>query len=164
MSTHTSRFRTRRIKLERIRAAHDYAKNEWNIEYPFASLKLDTIGGHIIQRFEQEHPGQSLLVMDSYGTQGTLPGLVTKTLATFEYDSLELVLRWFPQGKNVPIVIDPRFNVGHPTIPDRRVRIETIYKRWKSAKQSIEFIADDLRLERQVVEEVLRYASDKVAA
>jgi uncharacterized protein (DUF433 family) len=73
-----------------------------------------------------------------------------------------LAARWYPVGKGVPIVIDPRFSAGLPTIAGRGVTVSTIYKRWK-ADQTIKFIADDLQIETAVIERALQYA-DKIAA
>ena len=155
-----SGFRRRNVKLERIRRAHGFAKNEWTTDYPFASLNLETLGGHVLRRFEESEPGASLRALD-LPEQWTLPGLVLKTIQNFDYE-VKLAARWFPVGKDVPIVIDPRWSAGMPTIPDRRVTIETIHKRF-TAGYSIQFIADDLRVDQAHIEEAVRYAG-KVAA
>jgi len=151
------RFRHRRIKLERLRRAHHYARNEFHIEYPFASLKLKTDGAHVLSVFQEREPGVSLLSLDQYG-QWTLPGDVVKTLEAFEFEE-ELAARWFPLGKTVPLVIDPRYGAGRPTIPERRLTVETIYKRWK-AGQTIKFIASDFKLLPSLVETTLQYAEN----
>ena len=49
-----------------------------------------------------------------------------------------------------------------PTIAERRVTVETIRKRFKTG-MSIDFIADDLRLDNQTIEDAVRYG-DLVAA
>lgn len=152
-----SRFRRRRVKLERLRRAHRYARDLLNIDYPFAWLKLKTDGAHVLSVFQEREPGASLLSLDQYG-QWTLPGDVVKTLELFDYEE-EFAARWFPIGRNVPIVIDPRYGAGRPTIPDRRLTIETIYKRWRTG-QTIKFIADDFKLSPSKVETALRYAEN----
>ena len=90
------------------------------------------------------------------GGKLTLPGGVVQLIDTFEFDG-RLAARWFPLGKDVPIVIDPEFGGGRPTIPHRRLMVETIHQRWL-AGQKIAFIADDFALEPPLVEDVLRYA------
>lgn len=155
-----SSWRRNNVPLERIRLAHDFAKRQWGIEYPFASLDLESLGGHILHRFEEETPGASLATLDSKLQQWTLPHLVLDRIHEFEYE-VKLASRWYPAGKNVNIVVDPRINTGLPTILDRRVTIQTIRKRFK-AGYSIPYIATDLKLNRNMVEEALRYA-DEVA-
>jgi uncharacterized protein (DUF433 family) len=150
-----ARYRHRGIKLERLRRAHKYAREQFEIEYPFASLKLKTDGAHVLGVFSEMEPGESLIALDQFG-QWVLPGDIVKTLELFDYED-DLAMRWFPIGRTVPIVIDPRFGAGKPTIPDRRLTIEAIYKRWR-AGQDIRFIASDLKLPAYQVETTLRYA------
>lgn len=152
-----SRFRHRRVKLERLRRAHRYASQELEIEYPFAWLKLKTDGAHVLSVFQELEPGERLLALDQYG-QFTLPGDVLRTLELFDYEE-EFAARWFPIGRNVPIVIDPRYGAGRPTIPERRLTVETIYKRWRTG-QTIRFIAEDFKLSSSKVEAALRYAEN----
>ncbi|MFC2071009.1 DUF433 domain-containing protein [Chloroflexota bacterium] len=151
-------FRKNKIPLDRIRDAHDFAQEEWGVEFPFASLQLEPLGGHILHRFDEKQPGISLATLDTKLQQWTLPGLVLDTLRTFEYE-LELAARWFPKGKDIPIVVDPRINAGLPTVRNRRVTIETIRKRFK-ARYSIPFIASDLKMKKDEVVDVLRFADE----
>lgn len=153
-----SKFRRDNTRPERIRLAHDFAQKEWGIEFPFASLRLEPLGGHILHRFDQETPGKSLATLDTRLQQWTLPGLVVETIRNFDYE-LDLVARWFPIGKDIPIVVDPRISAGLPTIKNRRVTVETIRKRFK-ARYSIPFISSDLKLRREEVEDALRYAAE----
>jgi len=152
------KFRKNKVTPARIRSAHDFAQKEWGIQYPFASLKLEPLGGHILHRFEEEKPGVSLTTLDTKLQQWTMPGLVIETIHNFDYE-FELVARWYPLGKAIPIVVDPKISAGMPTIINRRVTVETIYRRFK-ARYSIPFIASDLKLKREEVEEALRYADE----
>ncbi len=154
------RFRARGVSLERIRRAHEYARNYFNTGYPFADVRLRTDGTHILHEFEEAEPGASLLALDQSG-QLTLPKMVVSTLISIDFET-DLAARWFPAGRDVPIVIDPRFGAGLPTIPERRLSISTIHKRWKSG-QTIQFIAEDFELEPPVVERALQYA-ERLAA
>jgi uncharacterized protein (DUF433 family) len=154
------RFRHKRVTLERLRQAHQFARESFNLEYPFASLRLKTDGVHVLQQFQESEPGDTLLALDKAG-QLTLPGDVVQVIETFDFED-ELVARWFPMGKEVPIVVDPRYGAGRPTIPDRRLPIDIIHKRWL-AGQSFQFIAEDFDLEPALVENALRYA-EKYAA
>jgi len=154
-----SRFRHRYVKLERLRRAHRYACASLHIDYPFAWLKLKTDGAHVLSVFQEQEPGERLVSLDQYG-QFTLPGDVVKTLELFDYEE-EFAARWFPIGRHVPIVIDPRYGAGKPTIPERRLTVETIYKRWR-AGQTIKFIASDFKLRPSLVETTLQYAESYI--
>ncbi|MFC1976894.1 DUF433 domain-containing protein [Chloroflexota bacterium] len=152
-----SRFRERKIKLNTLRQAHEYACKMLNLEYPFAWLHLKTDGVHVFSEFEENHPDASLLTLDKKG-QLTLPGNVIKALELFDYEE-EFAARWYPIGRNVPIVIDPRYSAGRPTIPQRRLPIASIYNRWKSG-ENISFISSDYSLPRTLVEITLQYAEN----
>lgn len=152
-----SRFRQRKLKLDTLRQAHTYACKELNLEYPFAWLHLKTDGVHVFCDFEKEHPDAKLLTLDKKG-QLTLPGNILKALELFDYEE-EFASRWYPIGRNVPIVIDPRYSAGLPTIPYRRLPVASIYNRWKSGEK-INFIASDYALDRKLVETTLQYAEN----
>jgi len=156
-----SKFRRKKVPLERVRSAHKIARAQMGLEYPFASLRLEVFVRHIVIVPSESNPWSSLAVLDSPGVW-TLPGIVSELLHQgFEYKD-DLASRWFPLGKGVPIVVDPRYAAGVPTIPDRGVTIATIKDRFKMG-QSINFIAKDLVLQRDQVEAVIRFA-DKIAA
>lgn len=156
-----SKFRRKRISLERIRRAHHYTRQVSHLDHPFAHLSLVTSGVNILAEFERQEPGVTFLVLNPVSGQLTLPGYVEEAIETFEFES-DLAARWFPLGMSVPIVIDPRFSAGVPTIPHRRLTIQGIRKRWKIG-QSMKFIAEDLDLDIGKVEQVLRYA-ESIAA
>ena len=149
-----------RVSLEVVRQAYSNAKSLLGVEYPFASLKLEPLAGHIILRLKELNRGQGLPAIDMPGLS-TIPGFSIDVLDGIEYDA-ELAIRWWPAGKHRPIVVDPRFSAGVPTIPKRRITIENIRKRWL-AGQTIEFISHDLSLKGDLVEDALRYAGQTAA-
>jgi uncharacterized protein (DUF433 family) len=153
------RFRRKGVKLEELRRAYSYAMDYLRIEYPFAHIKLKTDGANVLAIYERDHPKASLLAMNKQG-QFTLPQEVINALELFEYEE-EFVARWYPAGKNVPIVVDPRYSAGRPSIPERRLPISLLYNRWK-AGESIRYIASDYAVPRDVVEEALRHAETYV--
>jgi uncharacterized protein (DUF433 family) len=84
---------------------------------------------------------------------------VIKTLHNFDYEN-EWAARWYPVGKDIRIVVDPRFSAGLPTIKERRVTVDSVYRRFKIG-YPMKFIASDLKLKVNDIEEAVRYA-DKV--
>lgn len=141
-----------------VRLAYDNARKIYNLEYPFASIELKAIGGHIVHIMRV--PEASLQAIDQ-PEQYTIPGLVQQILTEqIEYE-YELASRWYPVGKNIPIVVDPRISAGLPIIKDRGITVEAIYKRFK-ADQDIAFIEKDFELQRGIVEKVIRFR-EKVA-
>lgn len=154
-----------RISFQSVRLAYDNAREQYGLEYPFAHLQLKAIGGHIVHHIRQRvAPITSFQAMDE-PYQWTLPGLVQQVVEDqLDYDERDLAERWHPAGKRVPIVVDPRFSAGAPTIVGRGVTVETIYKRWKDANLSMDFIADDFQIDREQVEQACKFAAEKIAA
>ena len=151
-----ARFRKRGIDLERIRDAHRFAKSEWDLPYPFATLNLTTLGGNVLRRFDEEHPaGITFAVLSSPG-QYVLPEMVQVELDNFDFEPSELFARrWHPYGREVPIVVDPRFGGGMPTIEGRGVTISMILRRRKAGERASS-IASDFGIKTSAVEEVIR--------
>ena len=148
------------VPYKTVHSAYHYARSTLGVEYPFAHIKLEALGGHIVARREDEQIGESLQAFD-LPPQWTIPGLVVDVIHQIDYEE-DLAARWFPVGKDSPIVIDPRISSGLPTIVGRGVTIQAICKR-KAAGQDIDFIARDLALKSEVVETVLHYG-DRFAA
>jgi uncharacterized protein (DUF433 family) len=150
-----SKWRKLKLKLERIRDAHEFARSEWGVPYPFATLNLQTLGGHVLGRYQESVPGQKLVVLTSPG-QYVLPDIVEEELHHFDYSETDkFAIRWWPYGKDIPVVVDPRFAGGQPTVVDRGVTIEILKRRW-NAKESLHSIAREYRLKPPVVEAILQ--------
>ena len=151
----------RGLPFRTVREAHITARKEWNIEYPFAHLVLEAQGGHIVHFLREGGSPDSFQALDTPG-QWSLPGLLRReTTDQLEYAD-ELAVRWFPIGKTIPIVVDPKFSTGMPVIEGRGVTVQAIRKRF-NAGLKIDFIAEDFKMNRDLVETALRY-SESVAA
>jgi uncharacterized protein (DUF433 family) len=149
----------RRIKLERLRAAHRFARERLDIEFPFASQRIKFEGGHIIHDFEATHPqaGGKRIAVDMGGGY-VLPLDFTDTLDLFDFDTDDtLATRFYPLGRENPVVIDPEHAAGLPTFVGTNVRIETVVSRWR-AGQTISEIAEDFEIPVDTVEAVLQAA------
>ena len=96
--------------------------------------------------------------------QWTLPGLVQIDEVTSQLDyEDQLASKWWPEGRDVPIVIDPRYSAGSPTVAGRGVTVSTIYKRFSKGKLPVDFLMEDFDLEREQIEEAIRFGG-KLAA
>ena len=147
---------------QKVYTAYQKAKFKYPYEFPFAHMDLEAIGGHIIHLIRGSTHKASLQALDDF-SQWSLPGFLG-TIRTDELDyESELASRWHPLTKEVPIVVDPQFSSGVPTILGRSVTVGAIHKRFREGKLSIDFIARDFELERDLVEQAIRFA-EQVAA
>ena len=148
-----ARFRKSEHKsFQTVKRAHDNARKEWGSDYPFAHLQLKALGGHIVRLISGQPSHQAVDELK----QWTIPGLVLETYDQLEFE-LDLASKWYPVGKKIPIVVDPRISAGLPVVLGRGVTVETIEKRFEAGQKQA-FIAKDFALEEAVVEEVIRYA------
>ena len=146
-----------------VRKAYLNAQEQFGYEYPFAHVKLEAIGRHIVHLMRGDESVDSFQAMDE-PQQRTLPGLlaVAKISAELDYED-DLAARWWPEGKNSVIVIDPQISAGRPTIAGRGVTADAIYARLHKAKEPIDFVMQDFRLNREQVNAAIEYC-ERLAA
>jgi uncharacterized protein (DUF433 family) len=145
------------VPLERIRRAHQYAREHFGIPYPFASLKLWQQGPDIFHTYEEERADPGVLVLSRNG-QLVLPDLVQREERHIVFGDDSFALRWYPLGEDEPIVIDPRIAAGRPTIAGTGVTLDTIRARI-SAGDPIDFIAEDYEIAQSSIEVAVGFAA-----
>lgn len=155
------RFTQHGGKLEKVRAARQRAQHMYaDLPYPFASLRLKQLGGEILHVIDEEMGGKALALSlgGPEGDQYALPQFVDDALDLFDFDPLDsMATRWFPAGRDVPLVVDPHFGGGRLTIQGRGVTVQVIRDCFFRDDQDIEFIASDYELDVHVVQEVIRW-------
>ena len=158
-----SASRGRSVQFRAVRDAHMNARQTSGIEYPFAHMKLEALGGHIVHFLKKGSSAGSFQALDAL-EQWSLPGLLRETMDQIDYDhDHELAIRWFPIGKKVPIVVDPRLSAGLPVIEGRGVTVQAIHNRFFRTGLDIDFIAKDFEVGTDLVETAIRYG-ERVAA
>ena len=147
----------RPVQLDRLRRAHASTRALFGTPYPFASLDLREVGGRVLHEFDEVDEHGSALALD-LGGQWVIPGCVSKMLERVDFSHADrLAERWFPAGREIPIVLDPRIGAGRLTVHGTGVTIDTIYGRFQ-AGDSIEFLAEDYDLDSAAIQEAIRYA------
>jgi uncharacterized protein (DUF433 family) len=149
----------RQMKLDRLRAAHKFARERLDIEWPFASGRIQFEGGHIIHEFEESNPDSRRYRMAiDVGGIFVLPLDFTDSFDLFDFDASDtLATRFYPLGKATPVVVDPEHAAGLPTFIGTNVRVETVIDRWH-AGQTIADLEDDFEIPAAVLEAVLQAA------
>lgn len=152
------RFREHGVSIDQLRRTRQHARARWQVEYPLAERRLRLLGGRVL-----DTPGEAI-DLDWPATQPALPILANHATEVFEYDTLAdpnqdaaWASRFYPAGRSVPLMVDPRFAGGAVTFLNRGLTLQTVVERWRSS-EPISFIASDFGLEEQDVEAALRYA------
>ena len=152
-----------RASYQKVHEAYRNAIAKYNFEYPFAHMELKAIGGHIVHHIRGTPQSESVQSLDD-PPQWTLPGLVQIDEVTSQLDyEDQLASKWWPVGRDVPIVIDPRYSAGSPTVAGRGVTVSTIYKRFSKGKLPVDFLMEDFDLERVQIEEAIRFGGQLAA-
>jgi uncharacterized protein (DUF433 family) len=146
-------FRAAGVSLQRVRKARDHLSRAFECQFPFAELRLKTDGKRVLYELEElsEVPGKPLVAADENGQ--LIWRAAFKRLEQFEYVD-DLAVRWFPRGREHPVVIDARVAFGAPTVSGIATRL--IHQRWL-AKDSTTEIAEDLGVPEKLVSVALQF-------
>jgi uncharacterized protein (DUF433 family) len=147
-------FRKQGVKLDRIRAAREWAARTLNSEHPFAEYRFKEEAKHLWLDSSQlidVKPGT--VVLADQGGQLAWEGIIGR-LREFEYEQEGIVLRWHVAGLDSPIIIDPRISFGAPTV---RGTPTWIIKCRYEAGESDSDIAEDFRIDKEEVRQALKF-------
>jgi len=154
-------FRRAGLRLPAIRRARAYLGRAFHTDYPFTSVRLKTEGQHILLDLVELEPvlASRDLVASDEGGQIAWADLLSDRFEEFDYIE-DLAVVWHLAGRASPVSIDPRIAFGAPAV--QGVATWTLKARYL-ADESLDFIAEDLGLERQDVVQALRFERLKVA-
>lgn len=134
--------------LPAIRRALDFAARELRVERPLLELDFAVHGRDLFLRFATE-ANEPYFVNASQRGQTTLPLLAwpqetSNFLESLEYDKAErAAYRWWPLGKQRPVMLDTGLNAGRPTTAESGVRTIVIATRSQRG-WSVDDIAEDV--------------------
>ncbi len=155
-------FRALGVSLQRIRSAHEYLQHRFSAEFPFAQLKLKTDGAHVIKEFnDPEITRKSIIIADAEG-QTAWKKLIAEKLMQFDFDD-RIAIRWYPNGRNSRVVVDPQFSFGSPTIVGKGIATWAIQERVEIGETHQE-IADDFGLGIDEVEAAIAFHQELALA
>jgi uncharacterized protein (DUF433 family) len=155
-------FRRLGVPLQRVRKARDYYAQRFEVEYPFAELRLQTEGHHVLMELLQIEPDtklRGLIVGDAHG-QLAWQDVISDRFLEFDYE-FDVAVKWHVAGRQSSIVIDPRVVFGAPSItgvPTWALRGRRI------AGEAVSEIAEDFDLAETDVTEALAFEGVPLAA
>ncbi len=139
--------------LPAIRRALDYAAEELGVDRPLLELDFATHGRELFLRFAK---GDPYFLNASRGGQFAWPQGAADLVDSLDYDPNEhAAFRWWPLGKQTPVLLDTRLNGGQPSTAESGVRTVTIANRATSG-WAIQDIAADVAASVNEVEAALQ--------
>jgi uncharacterized protein (DUF433 family) len=127
----------RSITLPAIRESLDYAAVQLDAERPLLDLDFKLHGYELFVRYGAD------LLSATRGGQMAWPEAVDTLLASLDYDETEqAAYRWWPLGRERPVLLDTRVNGGRPTTASTGVRTISIATRLREGWEPAEIQAD----------------------
>lgn len=150
------------ISLSEIRNTRNYFRQRFNVEFPFAILRFQTEGIHLLLNLQQVEPNTERERFILGGGDGQLAWapLMGERFLEFEYED-ELAIIWHVAGRGSPVRIDPRVNFGAPGV--RGIPTWVIKGRYE-AGENIDDIEDDFGLQSSEIMAALTFEGMELRA
>jgi uncharacterized protein (DUF433 family)/DNA-binding transcriptional MerR regulator len=149
------------LSTQRIRKAVERASVLLSSPHPFAEKVFYTDGKTILARIAEESDMPDLIDLINKQYQFD-PIVLPELYKCIDFNDYDIAERYWPEGRNVDIVIDPKINFGKPSIFGPNIPIYTLYDLYKKG-QSIEELAGWYDVDEKVVASALKYEDKKVA-
>ena len=128
------------VTIHTVRLVQREAAEEFGVQHPFCVKRFETDGETIVLRHRDDAGVERM--MDRKRKQWLFIEVFNPLLKTLDYAGVEQeVKRWWPMGRETPIVIDPARTFGQAIVAKANVPTATIYAAHRAA-ESDEQIAD----------------------
>jgi uncharacterized protein (DUF433 family) len=121
------------VNMRKIRLVHQDARAEFHVQHAFAVKKFESDGCSIFYRFT--HRGDRKLE-DRYTKQLVNRIVFDPLMKKLEYGATGAAARYWPMGKNSPVVLDPRLAFGEAILAKSRVPTRVIYLATRSGEST----------------------------
>lgn len=144
--------RRSRVPMKSIRRAIGAARDLYGVNRPLVTMRFMHDGKDIFIR-ELEAGGSRYVNLSRHGQ--VVWDHIRDVLRDIDFED-DVAVRWWPAGRDTPIVIDPRISFGRPYVKGKGISTDAIRSRFL-ARESIDAIVDDFDLTEQEVEAALRF-------
>ncbi len=134
-----ARLRKERVSLQKLREAHVFISGEFNVPHPFAWKKLETDGRDLFIRFLEEDTGDSLIIKATGRRKANtvFPEVIEPYFHNIDFSPTTfLAERYYPQGPDGGVVLDPRVALGQPVVAGTRILTSTVADLLKAGDSS----------------------------
>ena len=153
-------FRRYGVQWSTIREAAEKARNLLGASHPFSTKQFSTDGKNILVTISQTLDNDKKL-MDLITSQLEFPDIVEPVLRGFidsidYFEDHDSACRWWPMGKESPIMLDPRIVFGRPVVGDKHVPTDVIKDTFNTTG-SISKVSSWYRITEDMVRAAIRY-------
>lgn len=147
----------RGLPLQRVRAAADLARARFSTEHPFASRRVFTDGRAIFSAINDDPTAPDVVKWTPAEIdQVVAGGVFEQFLSEIDFDEASaLAHRWWPLGREQPIVLDPAVGFGAPVISGTGLRTSVVARLAQSSSSDEAAIAYEVT--RDAVEAALAF-------
>ena len=150
------------ISMREIRNTRNYFRQQFQVEFPFATYRFQTEGHLLLVDFMEVEPNaeRERFILGGSGGQLAWAPLVGERFREFEYEN-DLAVIWHVAGPSSPVKIDPRMNFGAPTV--HGIPTWAVKGRYE-AGEVVEEIQGDFNLESPAVRAALDFEGIQLRA
>ncbi len=150
------------LSLQHVRHIATLACKLFETPYPFASRRIFTDGEEVFASLSRGTDAL-LIELSTQHSQLIAAPIIEQYLTELDFDPQSaLARRWWPLGRNVPVVLDPHVAFGAPVVAGTATRTDVVSG--LAAVTDLERAADAYRLGRDSVEAAVEFESQLAAA
>lgn len=150
------KFVERGFSLQLIRKALEEARTHLGTPH-FARNKFFTSSDKIILELPESSNNVVALLTDGQRAIGEIIDKVYDKLDFEEVTEFGFVSRWYPEGKEGYIIIDPQISFGKPTVKGSGIATENIYDLYLGENRKIEPVRNWFQLPRHKIQAAIRF-------
>jgi uncharacterized protein (DUF433 family) len=151
------------ISLQHVRRVAKLASRIFETPYPFASRRIFTDGEQVFASFSRDRELASVVELSARYRQLIAGPIVEQYLTELDFDPQSaLAQRWWPLGKHVPVVLDPRVAFGAPVVAGTATRTDVIAE--LAAASDVNAAAQAYEIETEAAAAATRFEAELAAA
>ncbi len=158
-------FLERGISLHRMRRALVEAAAFYGVDHPFAHKRFFTAGKQIFLELRDKQGGTPTLLQLLSGGQWAIAPIVRQYAKQIDFGvGTDIAERWWPLGRDEPILVDPRIAFGSPAVVGRGVRTAVVYDLYLGEQRDVRAVAGWMGLDIDAVKAAVRLEQQYRAA
>jgi len=149
-------FKNLGFSVRTVRKIVESCQEQFNVRHPLSVMEFKSNGRDVFVK-----DGSTLRDVLKRKAQPAWDEILGPFLETLDYRD-SFAYRWWPLGKNRPIVIDPEYGYGLPVVAGSGVRTEIIIERLRAGDLP-EDIAYDFNVSHEEVDSAIQYEVQRAA-